>query len=262
MLVKSGYAPINDLQLYYEIHGSGQPLILLHGGLGGIGMFSDLLPALAEHYQVIGVDLQGHARTLDIPRPMSYSALADDVAGLIAYLGLNHVDVAGFSLGGGVALQTAIRYQQLVRKVVLLSTPFRDTGWYPTVRAAMGSLNEAAAAAMVNSIPYNFYQEYAPNPANWPQLVCKTSAMLNQAYDWSNDLAKLQSPCLLIQGDADSIPPSHAVEFFELLGGAQGDGDAGKGSQSQLAILPNTDHFSIIGRTDLLIPSINQFLAD
>ncbi|XSG77024.1 alpha/beta fold hydrolase [Herpetosiphon llansteffanensis] len=168
MLVKRGYAPINDLQLYYEIHGSGQPLILLHGGLGGIGMFSDLLPALAEHYQVIAVELQGHARTLDIPRPLSYSALADDIAGLITYLGLNHVDILGFSLGGGVALQTAIRHQQLVRKLIIISAPFRDTGWYPTVRAAMGSLNEAAAA-MVNSIPYNFYRLAACIPPQDPR---------------------------------------------------------------------------------------------
>ncbi|XSG77021.1 alpha/beta fold hydrolase [Herpetosiphon llansteffanensis] len=104
------------------------------------------------------------------------------------------------------------------------------------------------------------HQEHAPNPANWPQLVCKTSAMLNQAYDWSNDLAKLQSPCLLIQGDADSIPPSHAVEFFELLGGAQVDNPEQR-SQSQLAILPNISHFDIIDRTDLLLPIINPFLA-
>jgi pimeloyl-ACP methyl ester carboxylesterase len=220
-----------------------------------------LLPALAEQYQVIGLDLQGHARTNDIPRALSYSVLADDVAALIQYLGFSQVDIAGFSLGGGVALQTAIRHQQLVRKLVVLSTPFRDTGWYPAVRAAIGQLDEAAAMAMVESIPYKFYQEYAPNPANWTQLVCKTSAMLNQAYDWSSDIAKFQSPCLLIQGDADSIPPSHAVEFFELLGGAQGDGDAGQRSQSQLAILPNTTHFNIIDRSDLLMPVINSFLA-
>ncbi len=260
MLVKSGYAPINDVQLYYEIHGSGQPLVLVHGGLGGIGMFADLLPALAEKYQVIGVELQGHGRTNDTSRPLSYSALADDVAGLIEYLGLSQVDVAGFSLGGGVALQTAIRHQQLVRKLIVISAPFRDTGWYPAIRAAIGQLDEAVAAAMVESIPYKFYQEYAPNPANWPQLVRKTGAMGNQTYDWSSEVAALQSPCLLIQGDADSMPPSHAVEFFALLGGAQSD-DPEQRSQSQLAILPNTTHFDIIDRTDLLLPVINHFLA-
>ncbi|MBM7844353.1 alpha/beta fold hydrolase [Herpetosiphon giganteus] len=260
MLVKSGYAPINDLQLYYEIHGSGQPLILVHGGLGGIGMFTDLLPALAEHVQVIAVELQGHARTNDIPRAFSYSALADDVADLIAYLGLSQVDIAGFSFGGGVALQTAIRHQHLVRKLIIISAPFRDTGWYPAVQAAIRQLDERVAAAMVESIPYKFYQEYAPNPANWPQLVRKTGAMGNQSYDWSSDIAKLQSPCLLIQGDADSIPPSHAVEFFALLGGAQSD-DPQQRSQSQLAILPNTNHFDIIDRVDLLLPIINPFLA-
>ncbi|MFD3165200.1 alpha/beta fold hydrolase [Herpetosiphon sp. NSE202] len=250
MLVKSDYAPINDLQLYYEIHGSGQPLVLVHGGLGGIGMFADLLPALAEHVQVIAVELQGHARTNDIPRAFSYSALADDVAELIEYLGLSQV-----------ALQTAIHHQHVVRKLIIISAPFRDTGWYPAVQAAIRQLDETVAAAMVESIPYKFYQEYAPNPANWPQLVRKTGAMGNQSYDWSSDIAQLQSPCLLIQGDADSIPPSHAVEFFALLGGAQSD-DPQQRSQSQLAILPNTNHFDIIDRVDLLLPIINPFLAD
>lgn len=260
MLVKSGYAPIHDLQLYYEIHGSGQPLVLLHGGLGGIGMFADLLPALAEQYQVIGVELQGHARTNDIPRPLSYAAMADDIAALIQYLGFSQVDVAGFSLGGGVALQTAIRHQQLVRKLIVISATFRDTGWYPAVRTAIGQLDEVAAAAMVESIPYKFYQEYAPNPANWAQLVCKTGAMGKQSFDWSSDVAKLQSPCLVVQGDADSIPLRHAIEFFELLGGPQSH-DPEQRSQSQLAILPNINHFNIIDRVDLLMPVINSFLA-
>jgi pimeloyl-ACP methyl ester carboxylesterase len=128
------YAEVNGLSLYYEVHGEGEPLILLHGGVGAIEMFGEVLPLLARGRRVIGVDLQAHGRTADIDRPMTYEAMADDMAALIEHLGVGEADVMGYSLGGGVALQTAIRHPEAVRKAVLVSTPFKRDGWYPEVR--------------------------------------------------------------------------------------------------------------------------------
>src|SRR5206468_436025 len=142
------YADVNGIKLYYEIHGSGKPLVLLHGGLGAIEMFGPNLPALAKGRQVIGVDLQGHGRTADIDRPLSVEFMADDIAALIKHLGISRTDIMGYSLGGGVALQTAIRHPEVVNKLVLVSTPFRRSGFYPEILGQQGQVTAAAAEAM------------------------------------------------------------------------------------------------------------------
>src|SRR5262249_39607973 len=129
--LQSGYAPVNGLNLYHEIHGTGEPLILLHGGLGAIEMFGDVLPQLAQRHQVIAADLQGHGRTADVDRPLRFETLADDIAALIRYLGLPDADLMGYSLGGAVALRAAIQHPEVVRKLVLVSIPFKKSGWYP-----------------------------------------------------------------------------------------------------------------------------------
>ncbi len=138
---KGHYAPVNGLQMHYEMYGEGLPLVLLHGGFGVIGMFEQLLPALARLRQVIGVELQGHGHTADVDRPLTFEQMADDVAALINYLGLERADVLGYSLGGGVALQTVIRHPEVVRKAVLISTPYKRSGWYPEVLAGMGAVS-------------------------------------------------------------------------------------------------------------------------
>ena len=137
MAVKSGYAPVNGLKLYYEIHGTGEPLVLLHGGVVGIATFGPNLGALSEKRKVIAVELQGHGRTADIDRPLSFEAMADDIAALMKYLAIEKTDVMGYSLGGGVALQIAIRHPELVRKLVVVSAPCKRDGWYPEVLAGM-----------------------------------------------------------------------------------------------------------------------------
>jgi pimeloyl-ACP methyl ester carboxylesterase len=166
-MTQGKYANVNGLKMYYEIHGRGQPLILLHGGLGGIGMFAPVLPALAENRQVVGVDLQGHQHTADINRPMSFEQMAGDIAALIEHLGLANADIMGYSLGGGVALQAAIRRPKVVRKLVLVSAPYSSNGWYPEVRAGMRSMNAEAAKAMVGSPMHQAYISAAPNPDAW-----------------------------------------------------------------------------------------------
>jgi len=261
---RGNYASVNGLNIYYEIYGTGAPLILLHGGLGGIGMFSQLLPPLAETRQVIGVELQAHGHTADIDRPLSYEWMADDVAALIEHLGIDKADIFGYSLGGGVALQTAIRHPQVVRKLVVASAAFKREGWYPEVLAGMDAMTADAAAAMVGSPPHGAYISAAPKPEDWPVLVGKTGDLLRQDYDWSAAVAGIKAPALIVVGDADSIRLNHVVEMFGLLGGGPviltPDGKMGDLPNSRLAVLPGTTHFDILFRADLLLPMIPLFL--
>ena len=169
---KTGYAPVNGLQLYYEIQGAGEPLILLHGGLGSTEMFRDLLPPLASARQVIAVDLQGHGRTADIARPLSYEAMAGDIGGLIEYLGIQRTAIMGYSMGAGVALRTAIQHPGLIVKLVVISTPFKREGWYPEVRAAMAQMG-AQTAEMMKPSPIYYY---------WVIKLFKPLAIQSQAY--------------------------------------------------------------------------------
>lgn len=262
--VKGNYAPVNGLQLYYEIHGEGEPLVLLHGGFGVIGMFEQLLPALAQTRQVIAVELQGHGHTADADRPLTFEQMADDVAALIKHLELDQADVIGYSLGGGVALQTVIRHPDVVRKAILVSTPYKRTGWYPEVLAGMGMLSVEGFAA--TPIP-QIYNNMAPHPEDWPKLVEKTRTLLAQDYDWGTEVSAITTPVMIIVGDGDGLSPAHAAEMFGLLGGGKGDGDQKGLPASQFAVLPATTHVGwappfhgIITRIDLLMPMINDFL--
>jgi len=255
------YASVNGLNMYYEIHGTGKPLVLLHGGLATIDvLFGQLLPPLAQTRQVIAVELLAHGHTAVIERPLSFELMADDIAALIKHLGLEQADLFGFSLGGGVALQTAIRHPEVVRKLVVVSAPCKRDGWYPEVLAGMASMNAEAAEAMMGSPMHQAYVSVAPKPEDWSALVAKSGQLLRQDYDWSTAVASITAPTLIVVGDADSVRPAHAVELFGLLGGGKVDGAMGGLPHSQLAMLPGTTHFSILARTDLLLPIITPFL--
>ena len=258
---RGGYAHVNGLDFYYEVHGAGEPLVLLHGGLGAIEMFGGVLPLLAEGRQVIAVDLQAHGRTADIDRPMSYEAMADDVGALIQHLGFGMADVMGYSLGGGVALQTAIRHPGAVRKLVVVSTPFRHDGWYPEVLAGMGQMGPEAAEPMKGTPMYELYSSIAPRPEDWPVLLTKLGRLLRQEYDWSEGVKGVGAPVMIVVGDADSVRTAHAVEFFELLGGGKADaGWDGSGmSNARLAILPATTHHDIFS-SPALASAVAPFL--
>ena len=252
---KGSYAQVNGLNLYYEVHGEGEPLVLLHGGIGAIEMFGPVLPLFAESRQVIGVDLQAHGRTADIDRPMTFEAMADDIAALLDQLGLQSADVLGYSLGGGVAQQTALRHPERVRKLVVVSSPCKWDGWYPDVRAGMAQVGAAAAEPMKQSPIYQLYSQIAPRPEDWPILLTKVGKLIQTDYNWTEGIAALKSPVLIVIGDADSVRPTHAVEFFELLGGGQGDaGWDGSGfvSNSRLAILPAATHYNILSAPTFL----------
>jgi pimeloyl-ACP methyl ester carboxylesterase len=255
------YAHVNGLEMYYEIHGTGEPLILLHGGVGAIEMFGEVLPLLAQGRQVIAADLQAHGRTADIDRPLRFESMADDIRTLIEYLGLEEADVMGYSLGGGVALQTVIRHPQVVRKLVLVSTPFSRDGWYPEVRAGMEQMGPKAAEPMKQTPMYQVYSSVAPRPEDWPVLLTKLGQLLGQDYDLSEGVAAIEAPTMIVVGDADSVRTAHAVEFFELLGGglAAAGWDGSRIPHARLAVLPGTTHYDIFS-SPALASAVTSFL--
>jgi pimeloyl-ACP methyl ester carboxylesterase len=243
------YAEVNGINLYYEIHGSGRPLILLHGGLGSGEMFGPVLPLLAAHHQVVAVDLQGHGRTADIDRPLDVRLMADDIAALIDHLRLATPDVVGYSLGGGVALQTAAKYPTKVRRLVMVSANLRPDAIYAEMRAQQGQVNAAAADFMKETPMYQLYQRVAPRPEDFPRLLAKIGEAMSEDFDFSEEVRGLQMPTLVVAGDADMAPPSHYVEVFKLLGGGLRDGGwMGEGRPKgghALAILPRLTHYNI-----------------
>ena len=259
--LKSGYAPLDGLKLYYEIHGVGAPLIVMHGGLGSIEMFGATLPALASGRQVIAVDLQAHGRTADIERPLSLDAMAEDIAALLKYLQIEKPEVMGYSLGAGVALRLTVNHPGVVRKLVVVSTPYKRDGWYPEVRAAMAQIGPELADQMRLSPLYQQYAKVAPRPGDWPVLVTKVGKLVNTEYDWTPDVAAIKVPTMIVFGDADAVQPQHIVEFFQLLGGGKRDGgwDGSGISNARLAILPGVTHYNI-AESAPLVPTVAPFL--
>jgi pimeloyl-ACP methyl ester carboxylesterase len=243
------YAEVNGIRLYYETHGSGRPLILLHGGLGSGEMFGPLLPLLAKDRKVIAVDLQGHGRTADIDRPIDLRFMGDDVAALVDHLGLGTTDVMGYSLGGGVALQVAVRHPRIVERLVLVSAFLRRASIYPAVLAAQGQVNADAVAFMKDTPMYQLYQRVAPRPEDFPKLLDKVGASMARDFDYSEAFQSLTMPTLVAGADADMVPPSAYVEMFALLGGGQQDGGwMGEGRPAgghALAIIPGTTHYDV-----------------
>ena len=260
---RGNYARVNGLDLYYELHGSGQPLVVLPGSFWTIEAMGELVPQLATTRRVIAVELQGHGHTADIDRPLRFEWLADDIAALIRHLGLAQADIFGYSLGGGVALQTAIRHPEVVRKLALASTAFKRDGWYPEDLAAMSAISpEAFAGTPI----HDAYLRTSPVPEAWPGVVAKVRQLVTSDYDWTAGVAALKLPTLMLVGDADGLRLAHAVEFFALLGGGQADGDLAGLPRASLAVLPATTHVGwappyhgIMTRIHLLLPILTEF---
>ncbi len=243
------YADVNGIHLYYETHGTGRSLILLHGGLGAGEMYAPLLPAFTENHQVILVDLQGHGRTADIDRPLDIALMADDIAALIDHLGLDHPDVVGYSMGGGVAFQVAVRHPEKIRKLVTASTHVRTDAIYAEMRDQQGQVSGAAAEFMRDTPMYESYVRLAPRPEDFPRLLDKIGETMAVPFDYTEEVRSIQVPWLVIAADADMAPPSHYVEVFALLDGGLRDGGwTGEGRPKgghALAILPGLTHYDI-----------------
>jgi pimeloyl-ACP methyl ester carboxylesterase len=243
------YAEVNGINLYYEIHGSGRPLILLHGGLGSGEMFGPVLPLLAARHQVVLVDLQGHGRTADIDRPIDVRLMAGDIAALIDHLRLAKPDVVGYSLGGGVALHTAAQFPAKVRRLVAASANIRPDAIYPEMRLQQAQVSPAAAEFMKETPMYQLYQRVAPRPEDFPRLLGKIGESMAKDFDYTEEVRGLQVPTLVVAADADMAPPSHYVDMFKLLDGGLRDGGwMGEGRPKgghALAILPGLTHYNL-----------------
>jgi pimeloyl-ACP methyl ester carboxylesterase len=243
------YADVNGINLYYETHGSGSPVVLLHGGLGSGEMFGPILDTLAAGHQLIVPDLQGHGRTADIDRPIDIRLMADDIAALIDHLGLQKPDVVGYSLGGGVALQLAIRHPEKVGRLVSASAGIRRDATYPEILEQQGQVGAAAAEFLKDTPMYELYHRVAPRPEDFPRLLDKMGASMAVDFDFTEDVRGLQVPTLVVAADADMCPPSHFVEVFKLLDGGLRDGGwMGEGRPKgghALAILPGLTHYNL-----------------
>jgi pimeloyl-ACP methyl ester carboxylesterase len=254
------YVETNGLSLYYEDQGAGEPLVLLHGGLGSGEMFAAVAPALAAERRVLLVDLQGHGRTADADRPFSVESMADDVAGLIEHLG-GSADVLGYSLGGEVALRLAIQHPERVRNLVLVSIAFKRSGSHPEVLDAMDQMTPELAEMLKHSPVYELYARIAPRPEDFGTMVAKTSELLKVDYDWTAEVAELTARTLLVFADADSVRPAHISKFFGLLGGGLRDAgwDGSDQPSNRLAVLPGATHYDIL-TSPLLAPAVLDFL--
>ena len=254
---------VNGIELGYLTAGEGEPLILLHGGFGTADMFGPNIELLAAGRQVFGVDLQSHGRSPAVDRPMWFDAMADDIAELIRALGFERAAIMGFSLGGGVALRTGILHPDVVDRLVLVSTVFRRTGWHPEMRAGMDAMGPEMADFLRQTPMYEGYVAVAPRVEDWAVLVEQVTTAIKIDYDWTSDIPELTMPVMIVAGDADGLPPSHAVEFFELLGGGLRDANFDRSGMTRhrLAILPGVTHYDI-NAVPMLAQAVIPFLDE
>jgi pimeloyl-ACP methyl ester carboxylesterase len=258
---KRGHVEANGIRYYYEIHGQGEPLLLLHGGLGSIDMFGPVLPMLAESRQVIGVDLHGHGRTELGDRPISLIDMGDDMAVILDALGYDQVDVMGYSLGAGVAFRLAVQHPAVVRRLVLASGGFAQDGFYPEMLPQQAQVGAAMAEHMKGTPMYESYVAVAPKPEDFPRLLDRMGEYMRKPYNWAEDVKTLKMPVMLVWGDSDMFRPEHMIEFYQLLGG--GLRDAGwqreHMSQNRLAILPDFTHYELFA-SPVLARTVLPFL--
>lgn len=252
------YANVNSMKMYYEVSGNGDPLIVLHGAYMNIPAMGEIIPKLAKAHKVYALEFQGHGRTTDIDRPITYPNLADDVAAFMDAVSLKKADVFGYSMGAVAGLQLAIRHPEKVNKLISGSGGYDvEKGWQPELKA----LNSQMTVEMIVNMPLaEEYRKLAPNPNGFPALVEKMIALAKEPIAWETDVKALKIPVLIIAGDADFTTLEHSVAFFRLLGGGVMGGMGKPLPASRLAILPATTHITIIDQTDLLIAFIEPFL--
>ncbi|MEH6421945.1 alpha/beta fold hydrolase [Pseudomonas sp. CGJS7] len=261
-IARSGILPVNGVDYYYELHGQGEPLLLLHGGLGNGATFGPVLKTLAQRHTVILVDLHGHGRTAMGERPFRIEAIGDDMAALVQRLGYRQVDVMGFSLGGGVALRMAAQQPAQVRKLVLVSASYSNNAFYPAIVEQQKAVNAGSAAMFKDTPMYRDYVAIAPKPDDFPRLLDALGNFMTTPFDWSADVAKLAGPVMLVYGDSDLYRPESEIAFYQLLGGGQRDGGWQREgvSKNRLAILPDLTHYEI-ATSPRLVETVEPFLS-
>jgi pimeloyl-ACP methyl ester carboxylesterase len=260
--VRSGYVAANGVNYWFEIHGRGEPLLLLHGGLFSTRMFGPTLTTLAEDRRVIGVDLHGHGRTgLGARSKINPVEIGRDLAVVIQKLGFRRVDVMGYSFGGAAALQLAFQHPALVRRLVILSAPYAQNGFFPEMLPQQAAVGAAMADSMKQTPMYKNYVELAPRPQDFPRLLDAMGEYMRTPYDWSASVKRLSMPVMLVYGDSDMIRPEHIVSFYQLLGGGLKDAGWSREhmSKNRLAILPNLTHYET-GTAPIVATTVLTFL--
>lgn len=254
----TGYAPVNGINMYYEVHGSGEPVVLLHGAFMTItNNWTGWISELSKTRKVIAIEMQGHGRTADVPREITYANLADDVAALLDYLKIPKADLMGYSMGGAVAMECAIRHPDKVRKAVIISSTFRSDGM---VAGSTEAISKLTADAFKGSPIETEYMKLSPTPEHFPVFVQRLVATVSKGYDFGADnLKATTAPMFFIHGDADGVRLEHIAEMFRLKGGDV-HGDMGPRSASRLAILPDTTHVTLMQRFNQIVPMVNDFL--
>lgn len=255
--IESGYADVNGLKMYYEVYGEGKPIVLLHGSYLTIPLnWSQIIPLLAKDRKVIAVEVQGHGRTKDTSREFSYENLADDVSALLNHLKIDKADVLGYSMGGGVAFQFAVRHPEQLRRLVVLSGVYKHDGWWADVEAGFSTFT---ADQFKDTPIQKQYESFGNDPARFPEFIKKVVSIDLKPFDWSQDVKNIKAPIFMAIGDADGVRYEHALELFRAKGGGK-MGDIDGPPQSRLAIIPGTTHIGMIKRTHWLIPMISDFL--
>ncbi|HVG57194.1 MAG TPA: alpha/beta hydrolase [Hyalangium sp.] len=259
--VQTGRQSINGVDYYFEVHGKGEPVLLLHGGLGSIEMFGAALEQLAQSRKVIAVDLHGHGRTALGKREWKLELQGDDMTTLVKRLGHEQVDVIGYSMGGGVALRMAIQKPKSVRRLALVSCGFSDDAFHADVRALQVQMTPAVAEGMKETPMYKTYAALAPKVDDFPKLIGILGDLMRQKYDWSKEIPKIEAQVMLVYGDSDMFRLEHAVKFYQLLGGDLRDAGWQRENQSKnrLAIIPDATHYDIF-TTPRLIATVLPFL--
>ncbi|WP_333597642.1 alpha/beta hydrolase [Chryseobacterium flavum] len=253
---ESGYAEVNGLKMYYEVYGEGKPLVLLHGAYMTIPLnWSEIIP-MFKGRKIIVAEMQGHGRTRDIDRKISYEAMADDVSGLLKHLKIDRADILGYSMGGGITFQLAVRHPEQVRRLIVLSGSYAHDGWWPDVETSFSTIN---AEVFKGSPIEKQYDSLGNDPKHFPEFVKKVISIDLEPYDWSRDVKNIKAPLFMAIGDADGIQYEHALDLFRALGGGK-MGDIHGLPQSRLAIIPGTTHIGMMYRMDWLVPMIDDFL--
>lgn len=254
---ESGYAEVNGLKMYYEVYGEGKPLVMIHGSFMTIPMnWSQYIPALTKTRKVIVAEMQGHGRTRDIDKPISYEGMADDVSGLLKHLKIDSADILGYSMGGGVAFQMGVRHPEQLRRLIIMSGAYAHDGWWPDAEASFATFKPE----MFDGTPIRKqYDSLGNDPAHFPEFMKKVISVDLKPYDWSKEVKNIPVPMFIVFGDMDGVRYEHALELFRAKGGGK-MGDMHGLPKSRLAILPGTTHVGTIMQADMLVPMINDFL--
>ena len=254
----SGYAPVNGIRVYYEVYGEGKPIVLLHGAFYTIDLnWSQLIPGLSKTRKVIAIEMQGHGHTPFSDRKLSITTLASDVEKLMDYLKIDSADIAGYSMGGSVAYQFAVQYPKRLRKLVIISSTYKTSGWLPIIN---GGFKDFKPEFFDNTPLKTAYDAVAPDKTKWRKFLAQMFAFAQEPFNvGDSNIAKIAAPVLIISGDNDGLDKIELMKTYKLLGGGV-SADLQPMPKSQLAIVPSQGHVSLMMQTTTILNYMNSFL--